>query len=251
MANFFDDDAEVHQDNTHKAYARRQSGDEDGERAAGPGPSRRFIGDDGDDHDDGRRSPSLPPPLLAGGHITTTTTTTSSNDKGKSRAVPQYNNSNDGHIRHARASSTMSIDLDMNTRNRGGGANTTRRRRDRGFLADGDDDGHDYDDDNEVYETNRRSSVNQDQVELDGDNLISSNDESDIQHLMRLYMNERMSPEILKFPEELITSLMQNLEAQVGYILFFSLFFILSLPFSLSLPLSPCLTKWPCVRVEY
>lgn len=197
MASFFDDEAE------DDAYARR-SDDEHAVYNARAGPSRRPASDTGQDND--RRSPSPPPPLAGGSKQTTST----SHDKGKARAI---NHNNGNPQRHARASSTMSIDLDINTRNRGYNNTTTgvgqTRRRDRGFLADEEDDA-----DITLNTTHRGRAGNEVQDEtIDDDN---GNNESDIQHLMRLYMDERMSPELLSFPEELIASLMQNLEAQVG-----------------------------------
>lgn len=193
MANFFDDEADTHDhqvnpDNTLAGPSRR--------------PARSRSPSEDDDDDD-----ALPPPLAG------RTTSYNNNDKGKARAPPAgyTSNAGAGAQRHARGSSSMSIDIDTTstTRHRNNNSTTTTRQRDRGFLADDDDD----DQDNERDDAERLGR-DHDELQLDGD---GGNNESDIQHLMRLYMDERMAPELLKFPEELITNLMQNLEAQVGF----------------------------------
>lgn len=123
----------------------------------------------------------------------------------------------------------MSIDLNEPTR----GGHTTRTtttttaagggRRDRGFLADDDNDNYNDDGFNlQPRNNDRRGSLLPEEEEGNGrqqereGNGNNNNDESDVQQLMRIYMDERMSPELLKFPDELIHSLMENLEAQVS-----------------------------------
>lgn len=223
MANFFDDEDQA--EDAHALDAQSTLGN------AHAGPSRRPLTDgngNGNNHrtaGQASRTPSLLPPLAD--------TTSTARDKGKARAFPPHDDYAP-RKQHARASSTMSIDLDSsraanttvsgrgaynNSNNQRTAANTTRgggrsgpRTRDRGFLADEDRDEDDYD--TTTGHATRRTPGEEDDEQadpLDGD---GGGNESDIQQLIRLYMDERMSPELLKFPEELVTSLMQNLEAQ-------------------------------------
>lgn len=197
MANFFDDEADDDR-STHLANQRQRAG-------VSAGPSRplsrsRYASDNEDDDND----EALPPPLALRNN---------GNDKGKGRAtssVPAA--AAGGAARHARASSTMSIDVYDNAHPHAHQrADGQRRRRQQsrggggagGFLDDNDGGSGPAAGDNEEDEED----------ELDGDGGIHN--ESDIQHLLRLYMDERMAPELLRWNEELIGRLMQNLEAQV------------------------------------
>lgn len=206
MANFFDDEAD--DDNT---TVERE------ETVARAGPSRQRQ------YDLNTRSESpdlaLPPPLAQ-------RNSDSNNNKGKGRASTAAAAAaaavNHAPARHARASSTMSIDnYDNNTTTRGGGVNgrshnkVHQRSHTRGFLDDNDNSDND-DDGGASYNTRR----NGDAPEDDDDEDENIGNESQIQHLLRIYMNERMSPELLKWDDELIGNLMINLEAQVGSFLY-------------------------------
>jgi hypothetical protein len=204
MANFFDDEADDDEHvpfyGIHGAKNQDESESTDVPQA---GPSRaRVNGQRGGGNrspsaaasaaayrDNNSRSPSpvLPPPLRS--HHAAI-----SNTKGKARANGVESR------RHVRATSTLSMDLDGpgagGRRAAAGGAPS--RRRGGGFLQD-DDEGD--------------AVVDQDEdVNVDD----GGNHESDVQHLMRLYMDERQAPELLPYPEELVNTLMQNLEAQVS-----------------------------------
>lgn len=152
---------------------------------------------------------SLPPPLAQ--------RTSTSADTGKGRAstsAPDGNGPRHQHRQHARESSTASMNIDtynLDTRPIVARRHAPQRQqRGGGFLDDNNDNDYNHTPNTPLAQDEGEED---DEEELEGD---GGNYESDIQKLLRLYMDERMAPELLNYPEELMEVLLRNLEAQVG-----------------------------------